>query len=47
MAVLYLLDTNILVHLVRRDPDKDFDHLDGQFLTREWVDPLADKRSNS
>jgi len=85
MAVLYLLDTNILVHQVRRDAvgerirqlyapllaepqplisvvtegelrslgfqvgwgqektDKDFDHLDGRFINREWVDPLAEK----
>ncbi|MCW3051997.1 MAG: hypothetical protein JWN14_1167 [Chthonomonadales bacterium] len=27
--------------------DKDFDHLDGQFLKREWIDPLAEKRSGS
>lgn len=27
--------------------DKDFDHLDGQFLKREWIDPFAEKRSSS
>ena len=27
--------------------DKDFDHLEGQFLKREWIDPFAEKRSSS
>ena len=27
--------------------DKDFDHLDGRFLKREWIDPRAEKRSGS
>ena len=27
--------------------DRDFDHLDGQFLTRKWIDPLADKPTST
>ena len=27
--------------------DKDFDHLAGQFLKREWVDPLAEKKQSN
>jgi predicted nucleic acid-binding protein len=27
--------------------DRDFDHLEGQFLKREWVDPFAEKRSST
>lgn len=27
--------------------DKDFDHLDPHFVTRDWIDPERDKRQSS
>ena len=40
-ATAHVMDATLLT------TDKDFDHLDGRFLKRVWIDPLAEKRSRS
>lgn len=44
---LWIAATAHVIGATLLSTDKDFDHLDGQFLKREWVDPLEEKHSGS